>query len=817
MKDKTTKTLVTLILVVAVILGLGGIGVAYYYSTIGEVAPTTTFADQPYCSVFYKEDSEECSVSDIPAAQYYQFFDNNCNNVSEDLIGAPPLYECRYNGASENSQCSECTDSEFSELLTAKNVCQCCKSVEYEELNMCRIGTSVRSCANVMVQDLSSNDYGYGVSGNLISSELDPDLPVRISVAFDADLDYQELGIKINDEEKLKITLDDLISCVDEGNSMCDGSGKDTYVLNLNPDGQMSLGDLIGDAGSLVVTGFATYTDSEGEVVDLDMQACKRIYSIMAPEVSTFGQIKMDSDVLDGNLSISGVEIPVGNFVPGEAESLTFELETEAQGQEISPVTVSIATTRVAGKDMITISSTELQYPGVSVPDDWSQQSYAVKVSATMAYGDQTYNLGSQNFDLKQIPEGALSCVFTEITPDKSDETSVQINELELSVNGITEDTEMSFKIDVADQSEQQTEAFQLKAGTKIVKLDLSDDSVNSSPLIVALDSGATQGAVSVDLTMTIDGSDYSCGALPVLLGGATSAISLDNAGEDNQTSGDTSSETDDAQPQDQQQGEATTTDTQSPTNQTQAGDYNIVVETTGTGCFGRSASQSSGKFTISITNNGSSTEKITSIVDKLPLGFQYNHGISMTLNSGVVGDGSQNPSVDNVGNTQELRWEKSGGWDISPGGKIVVGFNVIAGSQALTGTNRNEVFVTPADDPSDDSLRDDYAFEVKQSCTSPDTGLFDDVASRIGLALITIIFGIVFYIVALEKNLKVDLTGNPWGEGIIRASEGIRKAGLRFNSPGQYFREYFESKISKRARKLAQKPKRKRKKPKSD
>lgn len=801
MKDKSTKTLVTLILVVAVILGIGGIGVAYYYSTIGEVAPTTTFADQPYCSVYYKQDDEECSISDIPTSTYFRFFKSNCSDVADELSEGPPIYECRYNGTVSDSQCDDCTDQKFPESVKANNICQCCKPISYKELKMCKVGTVVRSCANVIVQDVSQREYDYGATGNILVSDLDPDLPAKISVAFDADLDYQELGIKINDQEVLKLTIDELTDCVSQGNATCAGSGDDIYVLNVNAEGKNTLDEVIGESSSLVVTGFANYSNSDGDIVQLDGQSCSRNYSLKAPEISSFGQAKYISDITASTLQITSIEIPVGNFVPDIAQDMTFKLETSAPEQDISPITITIPANSVLEKEKIVISQSDLNYPEVTVPDSWSNEAYSVRVSSSINYGEQTFNLGSKSFDLQQESRESLSCDFVSISPDKSDAKSVDIEEIELKTAGISQDSDVLFKIKIADKKEQLTEAFNIKADTKTVRLDLSDAAVNSNKLVAALDSDASQGSVNVGIKMVLDGEDYSCGSLPVLLGGATSAMSLDSTTD---TTDDTTEDTGD------KQGDGG--DSGSLVNDTQASDYNLTVTTSGTGCFGRSASQSAGKFTITLTNHGSNSEKILSIVDKMPLGFQYNHGVSMTVNSSVTGDGSQNPEVDNVGNTQQLTWEKSGGWDLAPGGKIVINFKVIAGSQALTGTNRNEVFVTPADDPSDDSLRGDYTFDVMQSCISPDTGLFDDVASRIGVGLIAIIFGIIFYLVALEKNLKTDLSKNMLGSGILSVSERLRKVGLWFNSPDRFFKEDFEDRVSIVAEKLSQKKKKRKK-----
>ncbi|PKN02525.1 hypothetical protein CVU76_00580 [Candidatus Dojkabacteria bacterium HGW-Dojkabacteria-1] len=161
--------------------------------------------------------------------------------------------------------------------------------------------------------------------------------------------------------------------------------------------------------------------------------------------------------------------------------------------------------------------------------------------------------------------------------------------------------------------------------------------------------------------------------------------------------------------------------------------------------CVERVDSKNEATFTISVRNNAQQEEGITSIKDKLPLGFEYIAG-SSTINGSAVNDSSV-VTVTTVGSTQEIVWQQSNNpWNVPTGGQLVVVFKAKANSTALTGENLNEVIVNPVQIPEDPaSLRAETTIIVAQDCnnipttptTTPSTGILDNVFVRIAIGIL--------------------------------------------------------------------------------
>jgi uncharacterized repeat protein (TIGR01451 family) len=223
--------------------------------------------------------------------------------------------------------------------------------------------------------------------------------------------------------------------------------------------------------------------------------------------------------------------------------------------------------------------------------------------------------------------------------------------------------------------------------------------------------------------------------------------------------------------------------------------------------CVERVAPDNIAQFTITATNKSSITQKVNSIKDKLPLGFTYVNS-SSKINGISVADADY-VTVTNVGDTQEIVWEKSGGWDINAGQSFVIIFQSQVGANALTGSNQNEVIMTPQEVPADPtSLRAEFVIQVAQDCqdpdattpetpttpttpqtpTTPSTGIFDSVIGRLIAGLITILIGWYIYSrplgqIAIQKLVE---------SGLYKEAE---IATWRVFRP----RKYFEAKILKK------------------
>lgn len=179
------------------------------------------------------------------------------------------------------------------------------------------------------------------------------------------------------------------------------------------------------------------------------------------------------------------------------------------------------------------------------------------------------------------------------------------------------------------------------------------------------------------------------------------------------------------------------------------------VANTSNLTCVERVAPSNTVQYTINVTNKSTTSQKITSIVDKLPLGFTYATGT--TKINGVLVTDSGYVTAATVGSSQQITISKTGGWTLSANQSLTVLFQAQAGASALTGTNKNEVVVTPEEVPTDPSqLRSSVDITVSQNCedpnaveetpNTPSTGIFDSVISKVMLGIIVITIGWFIY-----------------------------------------------------------------------
>lgn len=168
--------------------------------------------------------------------------------------------------------------------------------------------------------------------------------------------------------------------------------------------------------------------------------------------------------------------------------------------------------------------------------------------------------------------------------------------------------------------------------------------------------------------------------------------------------------------------------------------------------CVERVDGSNEATFTITVQNNAGQEESITSIKDKLPLGFEY-VAESSTINGAVVTD-SEVVTVTTVGSTEEIVWQPTTPWNIAASGQMTIIFKARAGSEALTGDNLNEVIVNPVQIPADPAtLRAEAGIIVAQDCdnppsggSTPSTGILDNIVVRLLLGAILFITAWIVY-----------------------------------------------------------------------
>ncbi len=215
--------------------------------------------------------------------------------------------------------------------------------------------------------------------------------------------------------------------------------------------------------------------------------------------------------------------------------------------------------------------------------------------------------------------------------------------------------------------------------------------------------------------------------------------------------------------------------------------------------CVERVSPSNALQYTIIVTNKSTTSQKITNITDKLPLGFEYTAS-STKINSVAVSD-SGYVTTSEVGDTQQLVFAKTDGWTLSSNQSLTIVFGTTAGADALSGSNTNEVVVTPEQIPSDPStLRTSKNVTVAQDCDNiteeeeetPSTGLFDSIIARVLIGLIVVFTGWFIYNkpqgkILVEKFVDSDLYKN------------TELSTWRIFKPKKYFEEVVVRKSQKR------------------
>jgi len=218
----------------------------------------------------------------------------------------------------------------------------------------------------------------------------------------------------------------------------------------------------------------------------------------------------------------------------------------------------------------------------------------------------------------------------------------------------------------------------------------------------------------------------------------------------------------------------------------------NFSASKTGTPlCVERTENRNEATFTISVRNNAQQEEGITSIKDKLPLGFEYVAG-SSTINGSAVNDTSV-VTVTTIGSTQEIVWQQSNNpWNVPTGGQLVIIFKAKANSTALTGENLNEVIANPVQIPEDPAnLRAETTVMVAQDCNNipttptrtPSTGILDNIFVRI-------VIGIVLFATAWAVYTRPE--GTKFSKMILD-SDAYKDAELikyKITNPKKYFEQ---------------------------
>lgn len=209
-----------------------------------------------------------------------------------------------------------------------------------------------------------------------------------------------------------------------------------------------------------------------------------------------------------------------------------------------------------------------------------------------------------------------------------------------------------------------------------------------------------------------------------------------------------------------------------------------FVVTKQGPDCVELVSPNNIATFTIRVANSGDTSQTIRAVSDTLPQNFTYNTGSSII--NGTANTSDTGVTVETSGDSQLITWDNSGtGWVIDAGGTLVIQFSATAGANATIGNTINETTVTPSDD---DPIPATYTFQVAQTCTQPDTGIFDNnvLVILVGTGFL-LLAGSAYYTGFGSKTIsKLLTTVSATGEDLL----------LKIKQP----QKYSEKKIAKSA-----------------
>lgn len=224
----------------------------------------------------------------------------------------------------------------------------------------------------------------------------------------------------------------------------------------------------------------------------------------------------------------------------------------------------------------------------------------------------------------------------------------------------------------------------------------------------------------------------------------------------------------------------------------------NFAVLKKGPACIQRVSPSNQGTFNITITNADTDAEKFRKITDKLPRGFDYVPNSTKINGTAVLDSGLV--TLTNVGESQQVVWQKADDWTLASNAKLTLTFSAKANSQAITGTNINEVVLEPTNAPKDaNSIRSSYSFTVAQNCGAPKTGLFDSTASKIALGVIALLLGVALLTTQYGDRVssKIAFTAPVRGLKAVKRSVDDKIETARLSVMDR--RKYFEKKATER------------------
>ncbi len=710
MKRKN-KIGVIAVFVMAGILGLSGLGIAYWYQNIRDVTPQYSSASDYYGCYWAPEDVTGATLQD----SVYSKKETGATCPSIESLGKEP------------QSCSSKIDGTIS-----------CQEASWQAINITTFNPAY--CENIFLGSTSSID-----EEEILSYPLDRNIPVYVKAQIRKDAIVTKAKLKIGGENIGEVLLD---TC--------------------------ATGELCTISFAEVIPKDYSGFDVEVELYDstdtnlADSSYCTRSYEVKQPEC--LANIVTPASYSSGTMELDSVSATIKNVVLDEAK-----LRMTVSGQE--PAITEDLTSTSKSQDFYDFTLDKLYLYESSnvnplitpfvVPDGEEEHTYTFTVEYLGEDG-QYASCGSKSItvyasdDDDDDDDGGtgdpeFSCVLDAVSP-LSGVNTVTVDSATITITNkdlITGDVTFSFNVPEAGISNKNTINIPIAdISSNPYTLSLSGSRfADNLPLTIILPAGQTSQTYNVALQMIANGETVSCTGSS----DGNRTITITGAG------GVTPSST------------------------------NIAVSKTGTSCVTRVSPRNRANFTITLNNTGTTRELITSITDKLPLGFTYIANSSTMSINGVPITTGKEPTINTVGSTQELVWNMSSLPGVENGKNIIITIGVLAGPQSLSGQNQNEVVVQIPNMPTDpNTLRTQFVFRVDQTCLTPGTGIFDTVMGRVLVGVLFMIIGVLMLLYRggyLDKYAKT-----PLFMALASVANNAELAKLKATDP----KKYFEKKVTK-------------------
>jgi uncharacterized repeat protein (TIGR01451 family) len=231
-------------------------------------------------------------------------------------------------------------------------------------------------------------------------------------------------------------------------------------------------------------------------------------------------------------------------------------------------------------------------------------------------------------------------------------------------------------------------------------------------------------------------------------------------------------------------------TDDDSSDNKGTTASTTLSIETTMPACIATTASNNQSTILITIKNTGLANAEILQITDKLPQGTTYSSNtlrINGTLTSEDV------ITVTNSGVSQQVEIKPEQAFTITPNSTLTIQFSIETSGNTAVGQKTNEVIVTTSTVIANSSvLNSSTNTTIASSCTSPQTGIFDNMVYKVGIGIVLIVLGFVYFYADTAKNISdTVLFSNAYINGKLFY--------LRITKPRQYFEKKIVFKSAKK------------------